>query len=282
MGSGLNKGRIGDLGKKEGSMSSEALKLMRPKYHQSEIATYLKCAKQWEFRYVQGIKTPPKAALTVGSSVDAAVTHNLVEKIKTGADLPAEAVLDAYSTSFDKRSTETEWGEDDAGKQKDIGIQLVKLHHEKIAPEIKPATVQEEFIIQTDAGYDLGGTIDFTETSGVIADTKTSKTAYDSDAISRALQPALYDFAYEALHQKPAEGFRYDVLIKPTKTKPAASQRVEGKVTHDDREWLFDTINNVHKAIQAGVATPAPDGAWWCSREWCGYGAAGYCKKFQR
>lgn len=253
------------------TISNDTLSLMRPKYHQSEIATFLKCPKQWEFRYVQGLRSPPRAALTVGSSVDAAVTHNLVEKMKTGQDISSEAVLDAYSTSFDNRSKETEWGEDDAGKQKDMGAQLVKAHHEKLAPGIQPATVQEEFVIETDAGYDLGGTIDFTEKNGVIGDTKTAKTAYAEDAISKALQPALYDFAHEAIHQKPATGFRYDVLIKPTKTIGPRVQQVVGKVTHADREWLFDTINNVHKAIQAGVATPAPDGAWWCSKDWCGY-----------
>lgn len=247
--------------------------MSRPKYHQSEIATFLKCGKQWEFRYVQGIKTPSRAALTVGSAVDAAVTYNLLEKLKTGVDLPKQAVLDAYSGNFDNLSPDTAWGEDDAGKQKDMGVKLITLHHEVIAPRIDPASVQESFVIETDGGYDLGGTIDLTEKSGVIADTKTAKTAYDEDAIARALQPAMYDFAYEAVNGKPATGFRYDVLIKPTTKNPARAQQILGKVTPDDREWLFDTIGQVHKAISAGVAQPAADGAWWCSKDWCPYWA---------
>lgn len=252
---------------------------MRPKYHQSQISMFLKCGIQYEFRYIQGIQTPPKAALTVGSAVDAAVTHNLIEKIKTGQDLPPDAVLDAYSSDFESRSKETAWGDDDPGKQKDMGASLVAIHHKSIAPQIDPATVQESFVIETDAGYDLGGVIDLTEKSGEVADTKTSKGAYDEDAVSRALQPAMYDFAYEALHGKPATGFRYDVLIKPTKTKPPQVQQVRGKVTADDRQWLFSTIESVHNAIQAGIALPAPDGAWWCSRAWCGY--AHMCPKFK-
>lgn len=254
--------------------------MSRPKYHQSELALYLKCGKAWEYRYVQGIKTPPKAVLTVGSSVDAAVTHNLIQKIKSGEDLPAEAVLDTFSSDFDSRVKETEWEDEDPGVSKDIGASLVKLHHEKAAPAIKPKSVQESFVIETDAGYDLGGTIDLTEVSGVVADTKTSKLAYKADAIERALQPALYDFAYEALNGKPAEAFRFDVLVKPTKTKPAQYQAVQAKVTGADREWLFETITQVHKSIQAGVTLPAPEGAWWCSREWCGY--AGICPKFRK
>jgi CRISPR/Cas system-associated exonuclease Cas4 (RecB family) len=244
--------------------------MSRPRYHQSEIQTFLKCGKQWEFRYLLGLKTPPRAALTVGRAVDRAVTANLIEKMKTGTDLSTEAVVDAYSSEFESQKSETEWGTDDAGKQKDMGVQLVKAHHEKIAPAIQPATVQEEFIVETDAGYDIGGTMDLVEKSGVVVDTKTSKSAYDEDAIS-GIQPVLYDWAYEAINGKPAEGFRFDVLIKPTKTLPARTQQVAGKPTQENREFHFEAINQMHKAIQAGVTLPAPEGAWWCSKDWCGF-----------
>lgn len=245
--------------------------MSKPRYHQSAIQTYLKCGKMYDFRYIQGLKTPPKAALTVGSSVDAAVTYNFVEKIKTGQDLPTEAVLDTFSTDFDTRAKETEWGEDDAGKQKDMGAQLVKIHCEQAAPTIKPETVQESFVIETDAGYDLGGTIDLIETSGIVADTKTSKGAYDDDAVFRAIQPALYDFAYEALRGKPSTGFRYDVLVKPTARKAPEYKPISAVVTQRDREWLFETISQVHKAISAGVALPPMEGSWACSDKWCGF-----------
>lgn len=245
--------------------------VQKPEYHQSELQTFLKCGKQWEFRYLFGIKIPPKAALTVGSSVDAGVTTNLVQKVKTEKDLPLNDVLDAFSTDFDIRAKETEWDDDDPGQQKDVGAQLLKVHHEKIAPMINPASVQERFVIETDAGYNLGGSIDLTEKDGTVADTKTSRTRYQEDAISRAFQPAMYDFAYEAIKGKKAKGFRYDVLVKPTKTKPADFQQIGAVVTDSDREWLFGAIENVDKAIKAGVALPAPEGAWWCSKDWCGY-----------
>lgn len=243
----------------------------RPKYHQSEIHTFLKCGKQWEFRYLLGMKTPPKAALTVGRAVDKAVTNNLLEKVRSGADLPLEAVLDGYSKEFDTEAKETEWGEDDSGKQKDMGVKLVSIHHELIAPKIQPATVQEEFVIETDAGYDLGGTIDLTEKDDTVADTKTSKMAYGIEDLEGAIQPTLYDFAFEAIHKRPAKQFRFDVLIKPTVKNPAKVQQIAAKPTQRDREFLFDAIGQMHKAIQAGVTLPAPEGAWWCSKDWCGY-----------
>lgn len=245
-------------------------------YHQSELQTFLKCGKQWEFRYVQGRRTPPKAALTVGSSVDAGVTRNLAQKVQSGTDLSLADVLDVYSTDFDIRAKETEWGEDQPGAQKDMGASLLKLHHETFAPRIQPATVQETFIVETDAGFNVGGTLDLTEVGGIIADTKTAKTKYDEDAAFRALQPAMYDFAYEALRGEKSTGFRYDILIKPTKTLPARAQQIHAQISEGDRDHLLDTISNVDKAIRAGVALPAAEGAWWCSKDWCGYW--GICK----
>jgi CRISPR/Cas system-associated exonuclease Cas4 (RecB family) len=243
----------------------------RPRYNQSELKAFLKCGKLWEFRYLRGIKQAPNAALTVGSSVDSAVTANLAQKVVSGTDLSKEEVLDRFSDDFDARKAETEWGECAPGDQKDMGAKLVALHHETVAPKILPETVQESFLLELEGEYDLHGTIDHVEKDGTVVDTKTSRLKYEPDAIAGSLQPAMYDFAYEATRGRPAKGFRYDVLVKPTQTRGPAFQQVEGKVTNEDREWLFDTINQVHKAIQAGIAMPAPEGSWYCNRKWCGY-----------
>lgn len=240
-------------------------------YHQSEINTFLKCGKQWEFRYVQNIRTPPRAALTLGSSVDAGVTRNMVQKVGSGADLSLEEVLDVYSKDFDIRAQETDWEEDKPGDQKDVGVQLLTAHHRELAPKIDPETVQEKFVLETDAGYNIGGTIDLTTKDGVVVDTKTAKSKYDEGAVNQSNQSILYDFAYETLRGKKAKSFRFDVLIKPTKTIGARIQQVEAPVTPEAREFLFDSISNVHQAISAGIALPAAEGSWWCSKDWCGY-----------
>lgn len=251
--------------------------MIKPRqYHQSEINMFLKCGKQWEFRYLLGIRTPPRGAMTVGSSVDAGVTRNLTQKVASKTDMPIGDVLDVYSTDFDIRAKETDFEGEDSGTFKDVGAQLLKAHHEVLAPAIQPAKVQEKFVIETDAGYNIGGTIDLVEADDTVADTKTAKTKYGEDSISRAIQPAVYDFAFEALNQRKSPGFRYDVLIKPTKTIGARTQQVKAQVTEADREFLFDTISNMDKAIKAGVVLPAAEGSWWCSKDWCGYW--GRCK----
>jgi len=247
------------------------LLLRRAVYRQSEIHDFLKCGLKWEFKYVLKIKTAKRHSLTVGSAVDKSVTTNLIQKVKSATDLPLPEVLDVYSTEFETLRPETDFQEEDPGEIKDVGAALITVHHRRLAPLLNPETVQEQFAIETDAGYDLTGTIDLIEKDQTVVDHKTSKNYYAEEAISKALQPAMYDYAYEALRGKKPKAFRFDVLKKPTKTKPADIQQVTAEVTQGDREWLFQTVGNMHKAVKAGVALPAPEGAWWCSEKWCEY-----------
>lgn len=245
--------------------------MIRRKYHQSEIKTFLMCGMKWKFLYVDKLRRPRRAAASIGSSADAAISANLAQKVKSGVDLPLGEVLEICSKDFNERAKDTIWDEEDtAGPAKDSVIACVKLHHEIIAPKIIPATVQEEFVIETDAGFDLAGTIDLTETSGVIVDTKTSsRQRASSHVIERAFQPAMYDFAFRAIKAKLSAGFRFDVITRPTVRLPAEYKPVIGQVTEADHEWLFNAIGETDKAIKAGVALPAPEGSWFCSEKWC-------------
>ena len=45
---------------------------------------------------------------------------------------------------------------------------MVSLHHDLVAPNLRPATVQETFTLETNAGYDLFGTMDLVEEDGMV------------------------------------------------------------------------------------------------------------------
>lgn len=236
-------------------------------YHQSSIAMFLKCPRQYMFRYEMGMVMPPKAALTLGRAVDIGVTTNFKQKIETKTDVPIEAVLDSYSDSFEKESLNTIWEDEKPGDVKDLGVKMLKHYHEVAAPKIQPISVQEGFRIETEE-YALGGTLDLTDENKIIRDTKTSKMSYQEDAVSDSLQATMYDFAYETKHGEKANGFAYDVI---TKTKVPKYQEIKGVVTLGQRERMFESISIMHKQIYRGEYQYAPEGAWWCSKGWCGY-----------
>jgi hypothetical protein len=246
--------------------------LQRPRYHQSAINTFLKCGKSYEFRYILGLKTPPKSYHTVGKAVDESVNVNMVRK-KAGEIVALEELRAVAADYFEKERPEVEWDpEEKPDTEKDIAVRLASLHAQRVAPAIEPETVQEEFVLQTDAGYDIGGTLDLTDKAGRIRDTKTaSRQSAGRHVVERAFQPAVYDFAYKALRGKESTGFVFDVLVKPSKTLPEEVRPIEGKVTALDHEFIFQGIDAVHKSIQAGAFPPAPEGSWWCSPDYCGY-----------
>lgn len=239
-----------------------------PEYHQSAINMFLKCPKQYEFRYVKGVVSPPRAALTLGGSVDVAFTTNFEQKISTKVDLPVDDVVDAFSTEFERRKPETEWGEDKPDKQKDMGVQMVKVFQRDAAKNINPVEVQKPFRVEfADAGYAIGGTMDTVTEGHVIRDQKTSKTYYALDAVEREIQPAVYSFAYQA-EKAVKPRFAFDVI---TKHKEPRYQEVTGQVGEVQIEQLFETINIMHSQIQRGEFQYAPPGSWWCSPDWCAY-----------
>jgi len=249
--------------------ATKALPIAIPEYHQSAINMFLKCPRQYMFRYLMGLILPPKSALTVGRSMDAAFTHNFKQKVMSKQDLPLSDVVDAFSSEFDRCSSGTDWNGEDPGEQKDLGIKMTKAFQEKASAKIQPKTVQESARVETDAGYALAGTFDVVDEQDIIRDQKSSKTEYPTDAVSNEVQPAVYDFLYTAKHGKKPKAFAFDVITKHK--KEPRYQEVTGEVTEAQTNQLFESINIMHGQIQRGEFQYAPSGAWWCSKDWCGY-----------
>lgn len=249
-------------------MSDSKNVLAMPEYHQSAINMFLKCPRQYMFRYMMGLRLQPKTALTLGSAFDAGASHNFAQKIESKVDLRIDEVLDVFSTDFERRKPETEWGEDDSDKIKDMGARMTKVFHTDGARKITPVEVQKPFRVEfAEAGYAIGGTMDVVATGHVVRDQKTSKTHYATNAVETEIQPAVYSFAYEAeTGVKPV--FAFDVV---TKHKEPRYQEVVGKVSETQTEQLFEAINIMHSQITRGEFQYAPPGSWWCSQDWCGY-----------
>lgn len=242
--------------------------MTKPKYHQSEIKDYLKCGLYHQFRYRDGLRSPSMSAATVGNTVDSTVNHILGQKIK-GETTTLEEALDVASANFEAMRPGTVWDES-PDQMKNSSMSIVKLFVIQVAPGIQPMTVQENFKIETEH-YDLGGTFDYTDIHGYLGDIKTaSPTRAKQHVVNGASQPAMYTYAYTALRGTPPKGFKFDIMTRVTNGSPQYIP-ILGVVTQADQEFFFQTVNAVHKAIQAGVAVPAPEGSWWCSKKWCPY-----------
>lgn len=247
----------------------------RPYLSATQVSMFLKCPRQWAFRYVEGLRIPPSGAMKQSHVFHSAAERNYRQKIETGTDLPLdeqqdfyrdtwEAELQAEDVVFDKDKEET------PTSMKDQGIEIVKEHHTKIAPLVMPATVEEKIIRpfgKDEFAYDLMGIVDLVDAEGNVRDNKALGKTPSQQDIDRDIQLSTYSLLYRLDRQKPEAGLKMDAIIK-TKTPKAVT--LETKRTREGLRLHLNMIGHIARAIKAEAFPPNPTG-WWCSEKFCGY-----------
>lgn len=279
----------------------QGFKLPKRYLSHSQVEMYLRCPRQYYFRYVCDHKRPPGVALSLGSGTHGAVemTHHHI--VDHDVPAPIEMLLDHFSDKFDAAAEEIdakEWEKEGTTKDatKDVGVKLVRLYNAKWAPLVRPQVrqvdgkevrgIEKKFEIEV-AGVPMLGFIDLIDTNDaftvseterkmlqkkgsdvpeamrtVIADFKTrAKSASQAD-IDGSLQLTLYSFAEKI----PA--VRYDQLLKQ---KVPKIKRVSALRQTDDYLWMKEVVHGVASAVSAGVFPPCDPTAWVCSEKWCGF-----------
>ena len=238
---------------------------------QSRIAMYLKCPRQYYYRYCEGIISPPGAALTLGSSFHGAIRVNYEQKVGSHEDLPVADVLDAFSTEYDQRAHETLWfPEDDPGKIKDSGIAIVDHYQNEAAPGIQPVCVETKFEAEMSYTVDeepksvkLKGILDLQDKDQVIVEAKTTSRKPSSVQYSHIIQATCY---VAGAMQQYGEA-RVDYVVN--KKVP---EIVSFPIQVDQRKVMFFTnlVASVVESIEAELWIPNRD-HFLCSEKWCGY-----------
>jgi hypothetical protein len=234
---------------------------------------WLRCPRQWEFRYVKGLKIPTPAMVLLGTAYHGALETNFKYKLERKEDLPLVDVLDAFATCWERRLIpvpqavegysleEIDWEGYEPGEVKDKGIQLVKAYRQSIAPRINPKDVELR-IEKATGGVSFIGSIDLIDESGLVIDHKTSYRSKSQGEAERDLQPS----AYAYLLDKPLD-FEFHVALR---TGVPGIQRIGTKRTRQDIEWYLEMVKLILFEMKTGIAPPNPT-SYMCSPKWCGY-----------
>lgn len=247
----------------------------------SQLGMFLRCPRQWAFRYIEKLVIPPNGAMKQGNAIHKAVEKNYVQKMDTKIDLPENDLTDFFATEFEQQleAEEVQLNEDETkGGLLDQGVQLVRVFRSGIAPKVQPVAVERNFKVVV--GKDktqivLNGYIDVIDEQGRIRDTKAMAPSRvpKSDALGCDLQLSTYALArkLEDKDSLPTETtparLMLDVTVKlahPEARILPTARSIEGLRMH------VNTIGNVAKAIAADAFPRNPTG-WWCSEKWCGY-----------
>lgn len=273
------------------------VKLNLPKGYlsNSQVEMYLRCAKQYEFRYVKDVKSPPGVAMTLGTGAHHAVEKTHHHLVDHQVPAPTEAVLDAFSDSFESAAEalpEGVWKTEDKGSIKDMGAKLVTIYNTKFAPLVRPAVakdgtrgIEKRFSVDI-AGIPVIGFIDLIDTNdlNIVSEVERKLLEKNGGQVPLELRTCISDFKTKAKSASESETMgsmqltlyayveglpmvRYDQLLKQ---KVPKFKRVYGSRTPQDFAWMKEVYTSVANAISAGVFPPCSPTEWVCSPKWCG------------
>ena len=227
----------------------------------SSLTMYLRCPKQYEFRYIHGLKSPPSVALVEGSSHHIWLAHNNDEKIKTGEDSNADDMVDLFSEVFFEKSQEIkQWEGSKVDDVIDRGGGLVSAFMDTAAEKIVPIKAEEKFEVEI-GGVPVIGYIDVI-TRREVLDYKVVARAKSENDVRNSLQLATYSIATK----KPKVGF-----VCLTKTKTPAVKFIETALSPDLKTSAGLIYKGARDAIKSGSFPMTDPSNWGCSSRFCGY-----------
>lgn len=202
-------------------------------------------------------------------------------------DEPLADVLDAFSTTYDYGIQEIEKPDEDPLKAKDQGVQLMKINHTRVAPEIQPLWVERNSTFRLIASHSEGcagngtckcgvpfsATIDLVDEARQVRDLKTTQRTPSQGV--HLMQLAGGAIAFEAETGEPASDLIVDYLIRK-KVPDYHQERWGGGVDRQMKRVFSQQVETASKMIREGTfpataAEAGPGGP--CS--WCGFGPRG-------
>jgi RecB family exonuclease len=248
----------------------------------SALKMYERCPQQYAFRYVDGLRIPPGVAQIKGRAFHGGIAHNFRQKVQSRTDLPLDVVKDATAEAVDTEfAGEVFLNPDEKsvglatlrGTTKDAAVKMVGVHHEKIAPAIQPALVEQKITLKPDPGkfpMNIMGILDLADENDVIRDNKTASKSPNAEAAARSQQLTTYALLFRAFTGRRETGVALDTVVM------TEAGNLSVKVQESKRDWtdiqaLKRRLEVTVAAIKTGIFPPTDPEAWWCSEKWCGY-----------
>jgi putative RecB family exonuclease len=246
----------------------------------SRLNMMLRCPKQYEHRYVDGIVAPPGVALIVGKGTHRANASDLLAKMDSGSLLSSDEVkaIAADATKREWEAQDVALDDDERaqgadavkGEAVDRSVTLASLYHENIAPTVEPTGIEEPFTVQLPSVvHELTGYIDV-NTATRIRDCKTTGKTPEAEAADKSLQLTGYIWAdWERSGRTTMKTGALDHLVTLKKSAKAITQ--ETTRTEEDFSRLHARLDIAAETINSGLFAPCDPGQWCCSPKWCGY-----------
>lgn len=246
----------------------------------TQAVMYLRCAKQYEFRYVLGIKEPPAVTLVEGSCHHTALQHNNEHKKKKGTDLAPKKIIERFADAFSDGKKEIEdWKDESEDSVMRRGKLLLPEYLTEFAPKLQPEFIEHEYRFNIGGvevlGYmDVGGVITIGKQKFVAAvDYKITSRAKSEGEVENSIQLSHYGWGLK--DDKKLDITRHKLLVGfccLTKTKEPKVVWQPSILTAGRLQWYRTVMKSVATSITRG-AFPVCDASsnYLCNSRFCGY-----------
>lgn len=261
---------------------------VKPHLSPSQMAMFDKCPEQWRRVHLEGHRSPPGIAAIRGRGVHAGAEVNYRQKIESHADMPEGDVVGAAVAAYESDIVKGEFvlTNDEVsrgsgrviGEYKDATARLAGLYRQAVAPQYQPVMVEQKVMVPLNgADRDLLCVIDLADDKDRIADMKTAGRAKRQDEVEHSTQLTFQAAAFRVQTGRDPSDVRLNVLVD---TKKPYTQTLVSTRGEADYQVLLNRVNTMLAVIKAGAFPPAPVGAWWCAKKFCGFAADGSCPYF--
>lgn len=239
----------------------------------SQVRTWLRCPRQWGYRYLGGYKEPPRWVMRAGTGMDDTLTVHNRGKME-GKGLNLSSAQDFFRDRVrELADTDGLPKDQEMATVIDDGTKMLPLYYKDFDPIVEPVTVQQKTEISVD-GVPMLGYIDLVRKASdghlITSDYKfTSRRP--TGAAATSLQLAYY-------HEQNPDPTGHVELVGLVRTKTPQVVSDSHFITPANRATLRRAVKQVWKQIQKSVFPfPSPESEWgsgpssFCNQQRCGY-----------
>ena len=254
----------------------------------SQMEKLLGCPAQWLKMYREKQKGLNGYHLGLGTSVHAAVEHNLQQKITSGDDLPLGDLLDAFDTAwaneqggldrFGRPKQPIYWYDNALGRDvtfeevRASGHKMVAAYHTELSPLLQPTATEQAVraAVPGSPGDFFTGFVDAVGVSNhpkykgkpVIVDHKTGKAAWKPGKAANSLQAKGYAWEHWYRTGQLIEDFHFMIVLQPLFGREARVQFEPVRLTEEHLVYFERQLVECVKLAKGEAFPMRPEYEW--------------------
>jgi putative RecB family exonuclease len=233
----------------------------------SQINLYLLCGLKYKYQYIDKLPKPFKpSALAFGSVMHSALSWIHDKRIK-GEEVSLDMVYRIFESDWYVQKLDTEIRYKDYEQElilELLGKEMLDMYLQLPQKELKGSEVHfsvplTDPLSKEKLPVNLEGFFDLIEADDTITEFKNTAVTMNQEDMNSHIQLTTYGYAFKALFQKPAKGFKVVNFVKKKKPKIEIFETQRNELHY---QGFFFLAKSVLKGIETKIFTPRT--GYWC------------------